>query len=105
MILGFRTTFPPFPPHKWLLLLVLLNLLIHAYSTNYILYEVLIYIYGMMMLINIKYSLHSLQWTVLLNSVLFYLELRHIQLTSQDTKIVFALICLIHSKVIVNSLK
>ena len=57
MILGLRTTVPPFPPQSWLLLFIFLNTIIHMYSTHDILYEVLIYIYGIMTLFDINNSL------------------------------------------------
>ena len=75
MILGKQVSTPSFPPPYLLFSLIILNLVLHMFTANQNLYKILIYIYGMMILYDIKLSENYLSYTLPLNLVLLFADI------------------------------
>ena len=105
MILGKQINTPPFPPPYLLFALILLNLLLHIFTLNQNLYKILIYIYGMMLLYDIKSCEPYLALTIPINFILLFADILSFKLIFYYELGVIIFICFVYRQIVVSSIR
>lgn len=93
LALGNKLKVPKFPPNFLLLILIIVNLCFHPYSQHAILYEFLIYIYGILTLVELRPQRRNFDWTMVINLVVIAADLCQVLLTNLEESIIFLIMC------------